>query len=113
MTSEPRRDRLIRGLKACGWTQVLKTRTKNFDVFQSPISAKLAYVGHGGAFRMGKDNTCTIAETLSLTNGVLHAAYVEIGHASAAYPNPEHARAALAIAVNSIRQQKHRESDGQ
>lgn len=108
MTNEPRRDRLIRGLKACGWTPVTKTRTKKFDVFQSPLNLNLAYVGNGGAFRMNKDVDTAITDTISLTGGVLHEAFIEIGHASAAYPNPEHARAALAVAVAAIRDARRR-----
>lgn len=108
MTNEPRRDRLIRGLKACGWTQVDQNRTKLFAVFQSPLNSNLAYVGHGGAFRMNKDGATAIADTISLTGGVLHQAFIEIGHASAAYPNPEHARAALAVAVAAIRDARRR-----
>lgn len=104
MAKLPKRELLVRGLLACGWTKTDKIRTTKFSAYLSPHGGQVALVGPAGALRMLKAETDPVSQSVSLTGGTDYRAYVAVGDPNVTYLSDEEARAAFVLAVDTQRQ---------
>lgn len=90
------RNATIRGLLAMGWFEYDKglervTRTIKYRIFSSPNGIGYQYlIGKSGALRK-VNNGGTIAGSLSLTGGRIHAALCELGNCRFKFESTEQA----------------------
>jgi len=85
------RDKLIAGLKACGYVRDEMARTKRYEVYTRP-GHFIYLVGKAGGLRRTRGS---VASSMSFTDTPLHIALKKVGASASEYATPAEAIAAL------------------